>query len=301
MSKSEKGDGIGDGVVEATSVVVAIIVIAVAGRFAGLGSFASLLGAVAAVFAIWITIVRWRGGTTDPGSEAKTEQQWSRQPVRGHGGAPQEPKSAEEYLELFKRDLEYTEAGKHDYSNTTVWICRVLKRALSYLPISEDRHRKVYRWARRFEVPIAVLAYLWVIIYFGQTIDTLLPIERYPEIRSLLYVIDPPAVINPFVDLGIYIGPAILLFLAIMSTRSARTVSTCKACDEAFSLAHKGCYYRQEGKRDREKEVNDKTHHWSEYEGSKVLRCTNPDCGELEIRDANWDDKTLIQKYYYHL
>lgn len=168
---------------------------------------------------------------------------------------------------------------------------------LSYLPTSE----RAYRWAHRVEVPIAVLGYLWSIIYFGQTVDTLLPIERYSEIRSLLYVIDPPIIIDPIVDIAIYVAPAMILFFVIMSTRDARAASTCKTCDEAFALTHKGCYYRQQGKRDREKTINDTTHHWNEYEGSKVLQCTNPDCEEAEIRDADWDDKTLMQKYYYHL
>lgn len=58
MDESGKGDGIGEGILEATGAVVAVIVIAVAGRFAGAGSFVAWLGAVATVLGVWITIVR---------------------------------------------------------------------------------------------------------------------------------------------------------------------------------------------------------------------------------------------------
>lgn len=275
-----------------TIAIVAIIVLALVIQHAGQGAFVSLMGSIATVLTSLIVLSRVLAPSEGSEEGDSDQQQWSRQPLRA-GIDSREPKSTDEYIELFERNPEYQEAGKKDYPNITVAICRRLKRGLGYLPIPEW----VYRWSHRVEVPIAALAYLWAIIYVGQVSDMLLPIERYPEIRSLLYVIDPPTIINPITDMIIYMLPAVAVFLGIMWTRDARAKSTCGTCGEAYALTNDGCYYRQEGKRDREKTIDDKTYQWNEYEGSKVLRCTREDCGNREIRDADWDDKTLWQKY----
>lgn len=121
------------------------------------------------------------------------------------------------------------------------------------------------------------------------------PIELPAALETLVTTLGVPILFPVFEQGTLPIGqiaaifvPA-LIMLAVLGLNWLRTGSTCPYCSEPYALENEGTYYHHNATEDAsytDDEGNEVP--GTKYRGQMLLRCTNEDCGERELKQTTW-------------
>lgn len=268
--------------------VLAVLTLATMVWLIGLGlrPIVSIAGAIAGVFSVALSVYVIRRDDPDHSHEQQAPRTLPGS-VAGH--APDEQLTVDEYFEMIESSPEWREKGTRGYHNGRVASFRWLKRLLTGR-VSDQ----VLIWGYRTLLGFGALAYLWLLLVGVRTFDVSPFFEVPAALQTLVFTLGVPPfplIITSPEQFALTIGPG-LIVVAVIGLNWLRNDSTCTYCGESFALTNEGTYYHQSATRTKTETTDEgETYSWTEYDGMMLLRCTNEDCDEPELRETNWTDK----------